>query len=118
MVDGDRTIRVCRGRDTAGMSDPGSRLVQHLPAGVVQSDPFADQRPDGQTDAPQPIVSSALLRCGFVAVYPGNKFSGDPIMLTPGKVFNVRDCVWADKTVRSWYASSSEFDPAVPQTQP
>jgi hypothetical protein len=89
----------------------------NAPAGVVQSDPFADQRPDGQTDAPQPIVSSALLRRGFLAVYPGNKFSGESIMLTPGKVFNVRDCVWADKTVRSWYASSSEFDPAVPQTQ-
>jgi hypothetical protein len=82
------------------------------------SDPSADQRQESlDGPQPQPIISSVLVRQGHVVVYPNQGFDGDPVVLEVGKVFNVRDAVWPDKTIRSWFASASTFDPAVPKTQ-
>ena len=61
-------------------------------------------------------AASVLVRQGHVAIYPDHGFEGQPIVLEMGKVFNVRDASWLDKTVRSWFASASAFDPAIPRT--
>jgi len=99
----------------------GIRTDPDVDANENASDPAADQGEDSfDGPHPQPIISSILVRKGHLAVYPNQGFDGTPIVLEVGKVFNVKDVkdqVWADKTIRSWFASTSAFDPAEPKTQ-
>jgi hypothetical protein len=96
----------------------GIRTDVDADANGVAADPAADQRKDAPEDqyTPAPIISSLLVRKGHCAVYPDRGFEGEPIVLEVGKVFNVREASWPDKTVRSWFASASAFDPAMPKT--
>jgi hypothetical protein len=99
----------------------GIRTDVDADANGEAGDPAANQGQDSLDGPhPQPIISSILVRKGYVAVYPNQDFDGEPIVLEVGKVFNakdVKDSVWPDKTVRSWFASASVFDPTLPKTQ-
>lgn len=81
------------------------------------ADPAANQRQNAPEDqySASPIISSLLLRKGHCAIYPDPNFEGAPIVLEVGKVFNLRDASWPDKTLRSWFASASPFDPTTPK---
>src|SRR6202162_276722 len=98
----------------------GIRTDPNADANENASDPAADQGQDSlDGPRPQPVISSILVRKGHLAVYSHQGFDGTPIVLELGKVFNVKDvkdAVWPDKTVRSWFASASSFDAAMPKT--
>jgi len=86
-------------RDDLSLTNPGSI-----------SDPACNQRSD-VPDAPQPVVSSIAVRRGFIAVYSDQGYQGNTEMVPAGNLLNSRDLPWADKTIRSYYAASSQFDP-------
>lgn len=96
----------------------GIRTDIDADANGYAADPIADELKDKQEGeySPQPVISSILVRQGYFAAYPEQNFQGDPVVAKVGKVFNVRDATWPDKAVRSWFASASRFDPAMPKT--
>ncbi|MGD0968738.1 MAG: hypothetical protein ABR949_10660 [Candidatus Aquilonibacter sp.] len=73
------------------------------------ADPQADKNPYFE-DGPTPVLGSFLVRSGFVELFPEEYYSGEPVKLPLGKVFNFRNVPWPDTTVRSWYASEADFD--------
>ena len=88
----------------------GLRDDVNLTEDGVIADPACNQRADGNPDAPQPIVSCVAVRRGYVALYPDQSYQGEPVQLSAGQIKNFRDLPWADKTIRSYCASSQPFD--------
>ena len=88
----------------------GLRDDPEMTAAGYVADPTADESPFGP-DAPTPTWGSILLRKGFLALFPEENFVGTAITVQIGRVLNFRDVPWADPTLRSWYASATQFDP-------
>jgi hypothetical protein len=95
----------------------GIRTDVNAETGVLRVEAFADRRQDEEVDAPQPVISSVLVRRGFFVVYPENSFKGQPVVVPQGSVFNVQSGPWADPTIRSWCGCDRAFDPAASPVQ-
>jgi len=70
------------------------------------ADPTADENPNGP-DWPLMPINSILVRRGYLALFDQQSYTGNVQLVNAGRVFNRMSLEWQDKTIRSWYASTS-----------
>ena len=91
--------------DQFGMRDDPDPNAQ----GYV-AEPTADINPLF-ADGPHPVLASYLLRKGYLTLFSEQLFTGGTVTVGAGSVLNYTQLPWPDKTVRSWYASTTPFEP-------
>jgi len=74
------------------------------------AEPTADINPLF-ADGPRPVLASYLLRNGHLTLFSEQFFTGGTVTVGAGSVLNYTKLPWPDKTVRSWYASTTPLEP-------